>query len=77
MASTSTITRRSLGLGLLILSALSHAQTERTAPTGNKSYPPVEVVDTPLEYRQFEKVEVTGSSIIAKEAKEALPVQVI
>ena len=77
MASTTAITRHSLGLGLLTLSALSHAQTEPPASTGNKSYPPVEVVNTPLEYRQFEKVEVTGSSIIAKEAKEALPVQVI
>ena len=40
-------------------------------------YPPVEVKDAPLEYRQFEKVEITGSAILAKEAKEALPVQVI
>lgn len=77
MASTSCITLRSLGLGLLTLSALSHAQTEPPVPTGSKSYPPVEVVDTPLEYRQFEKVEITGSAILAKEAKEALPLQVI
>jgi iron complex outermembrane receptor protein len=77
MASSSAITRRSLGLGLLTLSALSHAQTEPPLPASNKNYPPVEVVNTPLEYRQFDKVEVTGSSIIAKEAKEALPVQVI
>ena len=41
------------------------------------AYPPVQVVDSPLEYRQFDKVEVTGSSIITKEAKDALPVQVI
>ncbi|KGG50828.1 hypothetical protein DI09_551p10, partial [Mitosporidium daphniae] len=26
-----------------------------------KTYPPVQVVDTALEYRQFEKVEITGS----------------
>ena len=77
MASSSAITSRSLGLGLLTLSALSHAQTEPPAPTGSKSYPPVEVVNTPLEYRQFEKVEITGSSIVRKEQTLALPVQVI
>jgi iron complex outermembrane receptor protein len=42
-----------------------------------QKYPAVEVKDAPLEYRQFEKVEITGSAILAKEAKEALPVQVI
>lgn len=41
------------------------------------TYPPVKVVDTPLEYRQFEKVEITGSAILAKEAKQALPLQYI
>ena len=42
-----------------------------------KTYPPVQVVDTALEYRQFEKVEITGSSIVRKEQTQALPVQVI
>lgn len=41
------------------------------------NYPPVQVVDTPLEYRQFEKVEITGSAILAKQAKQALPLQYI
>ena len=41
------------------------------------TYPPVQVVDKPLEYRQFEKVEITGSSIIRKEQTLTLPVQVI
>jgi hypothetical protein len=31
------------------------------------AYPTVQVVDKPLEYRQFEKVEITGSSIVRKE----------
>ncbi|MEY3639879.1 MAG: Vitamin transporter BtuB precursor, partial [Pseudomonadota bacterium] len=44
---------------------------------GPKTYPLVEVVETPLEYRQFEKVEITGSSIVRKEQTQALPVQVI
>ncbi len=40
-------------------------------------YPDVKITDRPLEYRQFEKVEITGSAILAKEAKQALPLQVI
>jgi iron complex outermembrane receptor protein len=50
------------------------AQTSQQPVT---TYPPVQVVETPLEYRQFEKVEITGSSIIRKEQTLALPVQVI
>jgi iron complex outermembrane receptor protein len=42
-----------------------------------QKYPTVDVKDAPLEYRQFEKVEITGSAILAKEAKQALPLQVI
>jgi iron complex outermembrane recepter protein len=37
----------------------------------------VNIVEPHLDYRQFNKVEITGSAILAKEAKEALPVQVI
>lgn len=59
-------------LSLLSLSPSLHAQTS----TGT-SYPPVQVVESPLEYRQFEKVEITGSSIVRKEQTQALPVQVI
>lgn len=47
------------------------------AQTPAKTYPPVQVTDTPLEYRQFEKVEITGSSIVRKEQTQTLPVQVI
>ena len=54
-------------------SALVGAQsTEQTISL----YPPVQVVGTPLEYRQFEKVEITGSSIIRKEQTQTLPVQI-
>lgn len=42
-----------------------------------QTYPTVQVKDAPLEYRQFEKVEITGSSIVRKEQTQALPVQVI
>lgn len=40
-------------------------------------YPEVKITEKPLDYRQFEKVEITGSAILAKEAKKALPLQVI
>lgn len=55
--------------------SLSTAAANTDSPA--QKYPPVEVKDAPLEYRQFEKVEITGSAILAKEAKEALPLQVI
>ena len=58
-------------LSLLSLSPSLHAQTS----TGT-SYPPVQVVESPLEYRQFDKVEITGSSIVRKAQTQALPVQV-
>lgn len=77
-----------IGLGLTISavgSALAQSAqvTEPGAASGpivpksEKAYPPVQVTDSPLEYRQFEKVEITGSAILAKEAKQALPLQVI
>jgi len=47
------------------------------ANTIPRKYPPVTVVDQALEFRQFEKVEITGSSIVRKEQTQALPVQVI
>lgn len=60
--------------GCLAVAVLpSMADTESRKQT----YPGVEVKDAPLEFRQFEKVEITGSAIMAKEAKEALPLQVI
>jgi iron complex outermembrane recepter protein len=75
MAHHSLIPPRALWLGLISLSAEAQDPTPGAATVTH--FPPVEVVDTSLEYRQFEKVEITGSSILAKETKEALPVQVI
>lgn len=43
----------------------------------NSSHPSVEVFGKSLEYRQFEKIEITGSSIVRKEQTQALPVQII
>lgn len=44
---------------------------------GVNKYPEVDVKVAPLDYRQFDRVEITGSAILAKEAKEVLPLQVI
>ena len=41
------------------------------------TYPAVEIKAVPLEYRQFDKVELTGSSIVRKEQTQTLPVQII
>lgn len=64
---------------LIVLCGLSpwaHVLAQ-TGVQPSATYPPVQVVDTALEYRQFEKVEITGSAILAKEAKQALPLQII
>ncbi len=58
-------------------SAASVTPTMANTETATQKYPPIEVRDTPLEYRQFDRVEVTGSAILSKEAKDSLPLQVI
>lgn len=72
MAFEQSIHRRCFWLVLLSLNAPVQAQTP-----GSNTLPPVQVVGSHVEYRQFDKVEITGSSIMTKEAKEALPLQVI
>jgi iron complex outermembrane receptor protein len=57
------------------LSEFVGAQTP-DQPT-DQTYPPVKVTDTALPYRQLEKLEITGSSILRKEQTQSLPVQVI
>lgn len=64
------------------LSAAALQNTTRAVPANPETraettYPDVEITVKPLEFRQFEKVEITGSAILAKEAKQALPLQVI
>lgn len=49
----------------------------QTSDLAIKSYPKIQILDTTLDYRQFDKVEITGSSIVRKEQTMALPVQVI
>lgn len=60
------------------IAALNLAMTSLVAAnTLTREYPPVTIVDQPQEFRQFERVEITGSSIVRKEQTQALPVQVI
>jgi iron complex outermembrane receptor protein len=61
------------GLGL---AASTRAQETPEAPVAQKPLPPVQIDSAPLEYRQFDKVELTGSSIVRKEQTQALPVHV-
>jgi iron complex outermembrane receptor protein len=67
-SSTATVL---LGIGF---SAAAAAQEPPDAP---KPLPPVQIDSSRLEYRQFDKVEITGSSIVRKEQTQALPVKVI
>lgn len=60
-------------LGLTLLGNAAHAQAPETVP----SLGSVTVIAAPTPYRQFDKVEITGSAILAKEAREALPIQVL
>lgn len=61
-----------LTLGSALLTAGAFAQ-ERELPT---NHAPVVIVDKAFEFRQFDKVEITGSSIVRKEQTQALPVQI-
>ena len=58
------------GWGLLWLNAAVHAQTPM--PVGEMT-----IAAPALPFRQYDKVEITGSAILAKEAREALPIQVL
>jgi iron complex outermembrane receptor protein len=73
-----------VGLSLAICVACpAWAQTTVPATAGvtaskvELTFPDVEITEKSLEFRQFEKVEITGSAILAKEAKQALPLQIL
>lgn len=61
----------------LCLTLLSAGALSITAQANDNTYPTINVQESPLPFRQFDKVEITGSSIIRKEQTQALPVQVI
>ena len=67
---------RQLPLAMCLVCHLSVAseQTNRLLPV---TFPPIHVQDTASEYRQFERVEITGSSIVNPKSRDALPVRVI
>jgi iron complex outermembrane receptor protein len=70
-----TAFRSCIGASMMCL-GVSGAMAQTTA-VAIQSYPSVQVTDVPLEYRQFDRVEVTGSSIVNPKSKDALPVRVI
>lgn len=61
----------------LVALALMPTAWAQSVPQLPEVQPAIQIVDKPLEYRQFEKVEITGSSIVRKEQTLTLPVQVI
>jgi iron complex outermembrane recepter protein len=70
-------TKAVLSTGVVLAVGCTTPSQAQQPPSAEQTYPPVNVESTALEYRQFEKVEITGSSIVRKEQTQALPVQVI
>lgn len=73
-ASTVAIPVRRLGLCCTLLAATS-GWAQQDLPTDQTSA--IVITDQAPAFRQFDKVEITGSSIVRKEQTQALPVQVI
>jgi iron complex outermembrane receptor protein len=65
-----------LTVGVLSGMGFAAASRAQVAPEAQKTFPPIQIVSSPLDYRQFDKVEITGSSILRKEQTQALPVHV-
>lgn len=62
-----------LSWGMVLLGVTAHAQNiNNPVPLADLT-----VTSEALEFRQFDKVEITGSAILSTEARQALPVQVI
>ena len=57
--------------------AQSDAPASRSDTAGAGIYPPVTVTAPVLPFRQFDRVEITGSSILRKEQTQTLPVQIV
>lgn len=58
-------------------SASAQSEPDTGAATGLPAAAAVTVTAPAPVYRQFDKIEITGSAILAKEAKKSLPIQVI
>lgn len=65
-----------LPVNLILMSLLLPANLVLAQVVEQKEleYPPLEIRKKAIEYRQFNRVEITGSSIIRKEQTQALPV---
>lgn len=68
-----TARKHILTVALTFMGTQAYAQIQ----SNPVEYNTVTILTDGLPFRQFNKVEVTGSAILAKEAREALPVQVI
>lgn len=68
---------------LLLISQTPMTWAQSDTPAGvmqeasGREYPSINITAPAPHYRQFDKVEIIGSAILAKEAKAALPVQVL
>ena len=63
--------------GTLLPCFLATPSAWAQAPASGTNSPTVEITGTVPAFRQFDRVEITGSSIVRKEQTQALPVQVI
>lgn len=65
-----------LPLAICLLSHLNANAEQSTRPLPG-TLPSILIQETALEYRQFERVEITGSSIVNPKSRDILPVRVI
>lgn len=64
-------------MSLVSAAAAAAVSAQDTHQAPEQLITPVNVISTPLPFRQLEKLEITGSSILRKEQTQSLPVQVI
>jgi iron complex outermembrane receptor protein len=71
-----TFKKASSAATVLWVMGLAAAAGAQEQPNALEPLPPIQIDSNALEYRQFDKVEITGSSIVRKEQTQALPVKV-
>ena len=78
--SAPVLQRGVVGLFCLFVQQVGAQTPDRVSLADEKAWiaPPLVTVTAPLRpYRQFDRVEITGSAVLAKEAKAALPLQIL
>ena len=75
--SRSPVLRSQGPVALLLAAAFATAGPVVRAQSAAQPMPPLIVQEETLPFRQYDKVEITGSSIVRKQQTQALPVQVI